>query len=197
MRVRSLAIAFALTLALSVGAANAGVVLSFNDLTDTPSVTVAGGSVNVVMLTPQDFLAILPAGTLVPGASGSVPGNFNDVYGLTTSGPGYSDLVYFMPVPGSTSLIVEFIAAGSNAGGLTPASGSNLYGTAQATGSLQNIPLPSDLSSLSGSLTVLVAGSPPTGGGSPPAVPEPSTLALAGVSGLVGLGLWVRRRRKA
>lgn len=192
MRVRCLAIALAVTLAVSASAAKAGVIISFDDMTEFPNIRVVGSSANVVMLSPQDFVVILPMGTL-PAPTGGGAGSFNDVFGLTSGGSGFSDLVYFTPIPGSTALMVEFVANPSAAGTLAIGSGANLYGSAVATGSFQNIPLPKDLSSLSSSLTIQIGAHPFVSG-----VPEPSILALAGVGGAIGLGFRARRfRRKA
>jgi len=186
MRMSRLVSAFALTLALSAGVANAAVVLTFNDATELPSVTVAGGSANVVQVGPEDFLVILPPGTL------PAPGNFNEVFGLTEAGAtGFSDLVYFTSIPNSTGMIVQFVSDPDPGGTLLPAPGSVLYGTAAETGAVQAIPLPADVLALTGgNLQVNVASDLD-------AIPEPSILALAGAGGLLGLGVWGLRRRKS
>jgi hypothetical protein len=184
MRFRSLAFALALTLALSAGVANAQVAITFNDLTETPSVTVTGGGggVFILPLPGEDFQVILmnaiPAGP-----------NFSDVFALRDSvGGPISDLVYFQPfssIPGA--LQIEFVSDTEGVP-LVPNPNSVLYGSAVETGLSQSIPLPTDV--VSPNLTVNVASDLD-------AVPEPSVLALAGTGGLLGLGLWGYRRRKA
>jgi hypothetical protein len=181
MRIRSFAVALALTLAFSAGAANADVALTFNDLSDTTSVTVSGGSATVVSVTPEDMLVILPAGTLAPGAV--VP---NSVYGLIEPGTtGFSDLIYFSAIPNTTALLVEFVSNTDDTP-LIPAIGFTLYGSAVETGLVQTIPLPPGVSGV----TVAVQSGLE-------AIPEPSILALAGTGGFLGLGFWGYRRRKA
>jgi len=183
MRFRSLAFALALTLAFSAGVANAQVVVTFNDLTEAPSITVSGATAIIVPLPGEDFQVIL-MNAIVPGGP-----NFSDVFALRDSvGGPISDLVYFQPfnsIPGA--LQIEFV---SDAEGvpLVPNPNSNLYGSAVETGALQAIPLPTDV--VNPSLTVNVISDLD-------AVPEPSVLALAGTGGLLGLGLWGYRRRKA
>jgi hypothetical protein len=183
MRVRSFAFALASTLAFSAGAANADVALTYNDLTETPSVTVAGGSATISMIAPEDFVVILPAGTLpaVPAAP------INSVYGLTEAGTtGFSDLIYFQSIPGSTALLVEFVSESVEGVPLVVAPGSTLFGSAAETGLVQPIPLPPGVSGV----TVFVQSGLE-------AIPEPSILALAGTGGFLGLGFWGYRRRKA
>jgi hypothetical protein len=182
MRVRCLAFALALTLAFSAGAANADVVLTFNDLTETPSVTISGGSANIVQIAPEDFVVILPTGTL------PAPVALNVAYVLTDPGTStISDIVYFNALA-NTGLLVEF-QSDTEGVPLVVAPGFTVYGTAAETGAAQSIPLPPGLSTVSG-LSVFVASDIE-------AVPEPSILALAGTGGLLGLGLWGYRRRKA
>jgi len=188
MRVRCLAFALALTLAFSASAANAAVVLTFNDLSETPSVTVSGGTAMVIPLGTEDYLVVLPPGTLsaLPGAP------INEVYALTEPGSAtISDLVYFTSIPGTTALEVEFVSDTEGVP-LVIAPGSVLYGSATETGAVQNIPFGPQVTPLlpAGSLTVQVQSDLE-------AVPEPSILALAGTGGLLGLGLWGYRRRKA
>jgi len=188
MRVRCLALALALTLAFSASAANAAVVLTFNDLGETPSVTVSGGQATIIPIGTEDVVVVLPTGTLL------APANFNVVYGLTDptspgGSAGYSDLVYFQSIPGSTALLVEFVSDIEGTP-LLIAPGSTLYGTAAETGLVQPIPLPAELANIASNLSVFVQSELE-------AVPEPSILALAGTGGLLGLGLWGYRRRKA
>jgi len=188
MRVRCLALALAVTLAFSASAANAAVVLTFNDLTEAPSVSISGGSANIIQLGTEDFLVVLPTGTLL----NPPPAFINEVYALT-EGPGgaLSDLVYFTSIPGSTALEVEFVSDTEGVP-LVIAPGSNLYGSTAETGLVQTIPFGPGVTPLlpAGSLTVQVQSDIES-------VPEPSILALAGTGGLLGLGLWGYRRRKA
>jgi hypothetical protein len=182
MRIRCLALAVALTLALSAGVANAAVVLTFNDLTDATSVTVTGTAA-VVQVSTEDFLVVLPAGTLTG------QGNFNVVYGLTDGPTGFSDLVYFRSIPNSTGMTVEFVS--DVAGPLTPDPAATLYGSTAETGLVQTVPNPAAvIALLVDGLTVRVQSDVES-------VPEPSILALAGAGGLLSLGVWGLRRRKS
>jgi len=188
MRVRCLALALAVALAFSASAANAAVVLTFNDLTETPTVSLSGGSANIIQVSAEDFVVILPQGTL------PAPIPLNVVYGLTDptspgGSAGYSDLVYFQTIPGTTALLIEFVSDIEGTP-LLIAPGSALYGTAAETGLVQPIPLPQELANIAANLSVFVQSELE-------AVPEPSILALAGTGGLLGLGLWGYRRRKA
>jgi hypothetical protein len=190
MRVRCFA--FALAMALSAGVANANVILTFDDSTPTPSVTVSGGSAQIVMVSPTNFLAILPAGTLPTAPSGM----FNDVFGLLAPGTlpaaGFSDLVYTMSIPNSTSVLVDFVATSGTP--LTPSSGSNLYGTATTTGTVQTIPNSPNIAGAGLTIQFIAGGG--TTSTSPQAVPEPSMLALGAIGGVLGLGVWGYRRRR-
>jgi hypothetical protein len=185
MRFRSLAFALALTLAFSAGVANAQVVVTFNDTTETPTVTVGGATAIIVPLPGEDFQVIL-MNAIAPGGP-----NFSDVFALrdpASQGGAISDLVYFQPfnsIPGA--LQIEFV---SDTEGVTlvPNPNSNLYGSAVETGASVPIPLPTDV--VNPNLSVNVVSDLD-------AVPEPSVLALAGTGGLLGLGLWGYRRRKA
>jgi len=185
MRVLRLACAFALTLALSAGVANAAVVLTFNDLTETPTVT-TNSTVAVVMVSPEDFLVVLPAGTL------TAQGNFNLVYGLTEPGGSsstFSDLIYFRSIPNSTGMTVEFVSDAEPGGDLVPDPAATLYGSTVETGLVQTVPNPTAVVALLvDGLTVQIASD---------AIPEPSILALAGAGGLLSLGVWGLRRRKS
>jgi len=184
MKISRLACAFALTLALSAGVANAAVVLTFNDLTETPSVTTTGTAA-VVMVSPEDFLVVLPAGTL------TAQGNFNVVYGLTeTAGSStFSDLIYFRSIPNSTGMTVEFVSDSNPGGDLVPDPSATLYGSTAETGLVQTVPNPAAvIALLVDGLTVQIASD---------VVPEPSILALAGVGGVLSLGVWGLRRRKS
>lgn len=184
MRISRLVCAFALTLALSAGVANAAVVLTYNDLTQTPSVTTTGTAA-VVQVSTEDFLVVLPAGTL------TAQGNFNVVYGLTEAGTtsGFSDLIYFRSIPNSTGMTIEFVSdEGTN---LTPDPSSTLYGSTAETGLVQTVPNPAAvIALLVDGLTVQIASDVE-------AIPEPSILALAGAGGLLSLGVWGLRRRKS
>jgi len=187
MRVLRLACAFALTLALSAGVANAAVVLTFNDLTETPTVT-TNSTVAVVMVSPEDFLVVLPAGTL------TAQGNFNLVYGLTEPGGSsstFSDLIYFRSISNSTGMLVEFVSDGDPGGNLIPDPAATLYGSTVETGLVQTVPNPAAVVALLvDGLTVQIASDIE-------GVPEPSILALAGAGGLLSLGVWGLRRRKS
>jgi hypothetical protein len=185
MRIMRLASAFALTLALSAGVANAAVVLTFNDLTEAPTVTIQGGTGAIIQVGPENFVVVLPMGTL------PAPGNFNEVFGLTEAGvtSGFSDLIYFQSIPNSTGMIVGFVSDDTSP--LFPAPGFTLYGTAAETGAIQPIPLPADVFALVGAnLQVNVVSDIDV-------IPEPSILALAGAGGLLSLGAWGLRRRRA
>jgi hypothetical protein len=185
MRFRSLAFALALTLAFSAGMANAQVVVTFNDLTESPSITISGTSTAIVVPLPGEDFQVILMGVIAPGGP-----NFSDVFALRESAGGpISDLVYFSPFASiAGALQIEFV---SNTDGvpLIPNPASNLYGSAVETGASQTIPLPTDVVPTT-SLTINVLSDLES-------VPEPSVLALAGTGGLLGLGLWGYRRRKA
>jgi len=186
MKMLRLASAFALTLALSAGVANAAVVLTFNDLTETPTVTVTGTAA-VVQVSTEDFLVVLPAGTL------TAQGNFNLVFGLTepgtTGSTGFSDLIYFRSIPNSTGMTVEFVSDEEPGANLVPDPAATLYGQTNETGLVQTVPNPAAvIALLVDGLTVQIASD---------VVPEPSILALAGVGGVLSLGVWGLRRRKS
>ena len=176
--------AFALSLALWVGSANAQVILTLNDLTESPTVSAGGLPVNQVG--PEDFIVVVPnavptntstfsAFTLTEPAGGGVPAG------------SVSDIVYFTTVPDSSALRVEFI---SDAEGvpLTVSPLATLYGSVVENGTLQSIPLPPGIANAPVSVSAasdIIAD------------PEPTPITLAGVGGLFGLGCWTYRRRKA
>jgi hypothetical protein len=185
MRVRYLAFALALTLAFSAGAANADVVVTFNDLTETPSVSVTGGPAITGQVGPENFVVILPSGTLSAPPTTAI----NAVFGLTEPGTtGFSDLIYFASIPGTTGLLINFQSDEEGGPPLVVAPGFTLFGSIPETGAVQGIPLPPGVSAPG--LTVFVQSGLE-------AIPEPSILAMAGTGGLLGLGLWGYRRRKA
>jgi len=166
---------------LSAGSAKA-FTITWSDLADPPIAPVTDVP-TVIQQNAEDYLFLVP---VTPGAVG-----LDTAFTLTDPGTGaLSDYVTFSYTVGSNFLLVEMVSSPVGEGPLAPPSVSSTFGTAVENGTLQTIPLPTGTPAIASGLTITFASDVE-------AIPEPASLAMSAIAGVVGLGVWARRRRRA
>jgi PEP-CTERM motif len=189
MSIHRIAFALAAALALCVVPARAGLIITIDQV--GPDVVATGsGSVNLTGLTFNG--SILSAAGVTPifgnvtfGEAGPTSGDdYGPLMGPSSFGPGIGNIP--TSSSGDTFGVVNGDGSVRVPGGYTsgtPLTGTDTFANSTISGlglilGMYNYTLPND------TITVIIGV----------AVPEPSTLALASIGALAGLGVWARQR---